>query len=138
MAKDQGRFIYITKEFDFDAAHVLDKCGLPEGHKCTHLHGHTYRVVVALGGNINEDTGMLVDYADIAAAWQPLHAQLDHKFLNDIEGLRVSTTENLVHWILQRLMRAGGDFSRHLRWVRVYESSTTYAEAATVHNPAGR
>lgn len=138
MAKDQGRFIYITKEFDFDAAHVLDKCGLPEGHKCTHLHGHTYRVVVALGGNINEDTGMLVDYADIAAAWQPLHAQLDHKFLNDIEGLRVSTTENLVHWILERLMRAGGDFSRHLRWVRVYESSTTYAEAATVHNPAGR
>ena len=129
----------ISKTFDFDAAHRLDR--LPPEHKCYRLHGHTYRVEIRVRGEPGGRLGMVVDYADIAAAWKPIHDALDHRYLNEIEGLGVPTTELLAEWILVRLL----DFSIEVHSpqpegvqffslgglavsVRVYESATTYAE----------
>ena len=44
-----------------------------------------------------------MDFADIDKAFQPLHDQLDHKYLNDIDGLDNPTSENIAKWIWQRL-----------------------------------
>jgi 6-pyruvoyltetrahydropterin/6-carboxytetrahydropterin synthase len=115
--------VRIAKEFDFDAAHRLDR--LPDTHKCHHLHGHTYRVVVECEG-VPDELGFVCDYADIAEAWQPLHDALDHKYLNDIPGLKVPTTEVLAPWIFDHLKTS--DIGHLLTRVRVYESSTTYCE----------
>ena len=115
--------VRIAKEFDFDAAHRLDR--LPPEHKCHHLHGHTYRVVLTLEG-VPGDIGFVVDYADIEKAWQPLHDILDHKYLNAIPGLEVPTTQVLVLWLWERLK--AGELGELLAGVRVYESSTTYCE----------
>lgn len=116
--------ITISKSFDFDAAHWLPK--VPRGHKCRRMHGHTYRVEIILSGEL-DTRGMVVDYAEIAAAWAPLHKRLDHHTLNRISGLSNPTTEVLAPWILRQLERA---FPARLSLaVRVYESSTTWCQA---------
>lgn len=116
--------VTLSKSFSFDAAHRLPY--LPPEHKCRRLHGHTYRVEIRVTGEVNPDTGILIDYAEIEAAWIPLHAQLDHHYLNEILGLENPTTEELCAWIWHGL-RASGLFLS-LAAVRVYESSTTYCE----------
>lgn len=127
--KKNGKMVTICKEFDFDAAHRLPR--VPEGHKCGRMHGHTYRVQLVFSGDIDDETGWFMDYADIAAAWAPLNAVLDHHTLNEIPGLENPTTEVLAHWILSRLKaeHLGRPFWSFLRTVRIYESSTTYCEA---------
>lgn len=115
----------LAKTFDFDAAHRLDL--LPPDHKCFREHGHTYRVEVSVRGEPDPVTGMLVDYAEIAAAWKQMDAQLDHRHLNkDVVGLGHPTTEHLAKWIY-REMPAIGAPRLPLR-IRVFESSTTFAE----------
>lgn len=91
----------IFKEFTFEAAHRLPN--VPPGHKCARLHGHSFRVQVYIRGTVGEHSGWILDFGDIKEAWQPLHARLDHYFLNEIEGLENPTSENLVRWIWQRL-----------------------------------
>ena len=76
----------LTKTFRFEAAHRLPK--VPEGHKCGRLHGHSYQVDVIV---------------EITRAWEPLHAVLDHYYLNEIEGMENPTSEVLAPWIYHRL-----------------------------------
>lgn len=91
----------IWKDFHFDAAHWLPH--VPEGHKCRRMHGHTYRVRVWCRGLVDE-RGMIVDYAIISdKANIVISKQLDHRVLNEIDGLENPTTENLARWILERI-----------------------------------
>ena len=62
---------------------------LPETHPCSRLHGHSFRVEVHISGPLDEALGWVVDFAEIDAAWQTVHAALDHRYLNDIPGLAV-------------------------------------------------
>lgn len=91
----------IYKEFSFDAAHVLPN--VPKGHKCGRLHGHTFYVRIYIEGPVGEQTGWVMDFGDLKAAFKPIYDQLDHYYLNDIEGLENPTSENLAKWIWQRL-----------------------------------
>jgi 6-pyruvoyltetrahydropterin/6-carboxytetrahydropterin synthase len=91
----------IYKVFIFESAHKL--LNVPDGHKCGRLHGHSFRTEIYLRGPVGAKTGWVVDFADIKAAFQPLYDQLDHNYLNEIEGLENPTSENLARWIWQRL-----------------------------------
>ncbi len=91
----------IWKEFRFEAAHLLPN--LPEGHKCRRLHGHSYRVRIYVEGELDENLGWIIDFADIKAAFKPILDQLDHHYLNEIEGLENSTAEVIARWIWDRL-----------------------------------
>lgn len=84
----------IFKEFTFDSAHWLP--GVPAGHKCRNLHGHTYRVVIAVTGPIDKETGFVMDFGELKAIVQPLIDDLDHSVLN--EHINNPTAENLVKW----------------------------------------
>ena len=44
-----------------------------------------------------------MDFGDIKEAFAPIYDQLDHHYLNDIEGLENPTSENLAIWIWQQL-----------------------------------
>lgn len=90
----------IFKEFGFEAAHRLPH--VPPEHKCSRLHGHSFRVQVHVEGPVNEN-GWVIDFADIAAAWAPLHAVLDHHYLNEVPGLQNPTSEMVAQWIWARL-----------------------------------
>ena len=92
----------IFKEFGFEAAHQLRN--LPAEHKCARLHGHSFRVELHVRGEIGTETGWVMDFAEISAAWAPVGELLDHRYLNDIPGLETSpTSENLAIWIWQRI-----------------------------------
>lgn len=95
----------LFKEFKFEAAHRLP--GVTPDHKCARLHGHSYRLVVHVSGDVDPKTGMVIDFADISAVVKPLVEQhLDHYYLNDVDGLENPTSENLARWVWQRLAGA--------------------------------
>jgi 6-pyruvoyltetrahydropterin/6-carboxytetrahydropterin synthase len=95
----------LFKEFTFEAAHRLPN--VASDHKCARLHGHSYRVTVHISGDVDPETGMVLDFADVTAAFRPISEQyLDHYFLNEVEGLENPTSENLARWIWQRLAPA--------------------------------
>lgn len=100
----------VFREFGFEAAHRLPR--VPEGHKCARLHGHSFRVEVHVEGPLDPGLGWVMDFADLKAAWQPVHDALDHRYLNDVEGLENPTSENLASWIWERLARGGLPVSR--------------------------
>lgn len=91
----------VFKEFTFEAAHRLPN--VPPGHKCARLHGHSFRVELHVRGEIDEPNGWVLDFADITRIFQPFHAQLDHHYLNEIEGLSNPTSEQIALWLWRRL-----------------------------------
>ncbi len=91
----------IFKEFTFEAAHRLPN--LPPEHKCTRLHGHSYHVEVHLRGPVNPSSGWVMDFGDVKDSFAPILDQLDHRYLNDIDGLENPTSEVIARWIWQRL-----------------------------------
>ena len=94
----------IFKVFTIEAAHRLPN--VPAGHKCARLHGHSFRIELRVSGEPGADTGWVMDFADIKAAFKPLYEPLDHLYLNDIEGLDNPTSERLAMWIWARLKPA--------------------------------
>ncbi len=90
----------ISKTFTFEAAHRLPNVVF--GHKCGRLHGHSYRVDIALSGPCGP-SGMVMDFYDISTAFAGLHDQLDHRYLNDVVGLENPTSEVLAQWIWNQL-----------------------------------
>jgi 6-pyruvoyltetrahydropterin/6-carboxytetrahydropterin synthase len=93
--------IEIYKEFTVEAAHRLPH--VPAGHKCARLHGHSFRIEIRARGPIDPALGWVMDFADIKQAFAPVYDQLDHHYLNDIDGLENPTSERLAVWIWERL-----------------------------------
>ena len=89
----------IFKEFTFAAAHCLK--GLDDGHPCTVLHGHNYRVRLEIEGTPDPQTGMVMDFAKIKEVVAPLIERLDHSTLND--SMPVTTSECVAVWFADRL-----------------------------------
>ena len=94
----------IFKVFRIEAAHRLPH--VPAGHKCARLHGHSFRIEVHLRGPVGAQSGWVADFSDIGAAFAPLFEQLDHRYLNDIDGLDNPTSEILARWVWDRLKPA--------------------------------
>lgn len=102
----------IFKRFTFDAAHHLAS-NVPAGHRCAKLHGHSFEVEVYIRGSAEpQEGGWVMDFQDFEAALEPLRAELDHNYLNEIPGLEVPTMENISRWIWQRLAPQFPNLSR--------------------------
>lgn len=92
--------VEIFKVFTFEAAHRLPN--LPSSHKCSRLHGHSFRVELILRGPKTGPENWVIDFADVKRAFQPIYDRLDHHYLNDIEGLENPTSEQLAVWIYEQ------------------------------------
>jgi len=111
----------IGKAFRFEAAHRL--LDFPEDHKCHRMHGHSYKVLVVLKGEVSNN-GTLTDFANIAREWQTrCFSKLDHQYLNNVMNLRNTTAELISMWIYDQLSPM---FS--LDKVVVWETENAYAE----------
>ena len=93
--------VRLVREYRFEAAHRLPR--VPDGHKCARLHGHSFKIELAIAGPVNADTGWFIDYGDLDALWQPIHERVDHNYLNEVEGLENPTSEVLARWVWDRL-----------------------------------
>ena len=94
----------IFREFTFEAAHRLPN--VPEGHKCSRLHGHSYWVAIHVTGPVDERLGWVMDFGDIKSVVGPVVERLDHYYLNEIVGLENPTSERLAEWLWTQLADA--------------------------------
>ena len=93
--------VSLSKSFGFEAAHWLPT--FPEGHKCRRMHGHSFRVDVVVEGEVRPEDGYLVDFGQIKKVTTPIEEALDHRCLNEIEGLENPTSEMIAKWIWDQL-----------------------------------
>jgi 6-pyruvoyltetrahydropterin/6-carboxytetrahydropterin synthase len=107
----------IGRTYRFESAHHLPL--LPDGHKCKNMHGHNYRMEVIVRGALDE-RGFVKDFAEIDSEVMPLIKKIDHRLLNDVEGLENPTAEVIAAWFFQRI--------KDCECVRVYENDECWAE----------
>jgi len=100
----------LSYRFGFDAAHYF--AHFPSGHPNQGTHGHSFQVEVALRGEPDPRTGFIVDFAELEQACADVHRALDHRLLNDVEGLGPPSLENLCVWIWRRLTSRFPSLSR--------------------------
>ena len=111
----------IFKSFTFDSAHFLPN--VPEGHKCKNVHGHTYRLTVFLEGELEPHLDWVIDFAELKKVINPILDEIDHKLLNDIEGLENPTCEIIAIWLWDRIK----DKMPLLIKIELYENTTSGA-----------
>ena len=129
--------VTISRRFDFSASHryyrddwtaeenerVFGLCARPHGH------GHNYTLEVAVTGEPDPATGMVVNLVDLKGAVNGVLAEFDHKHLNldtPYFADRQPTTENLAA-VLWGLIAAALDGARLSR-LRLYETDDLYVE----------
>jgi 6-pyruvoyltetrahydropterin/6-carboxytetrahydropterin synthase len=113
---DRHRNAHVWRRYVFEAAHQLPN--VPPGHKCGRMHGHGFEVII----HANQDLGerdLSIDYDYLDELWAPLHAELHHACLNDLDGLANPTSEIISAWIWHRLKPQLPELS----WVTVYETA---------------
>ncbi len=117
----------IGRVYTFQSSHLLPH--VPPGHKCGRLHGHTYTLEVELTGRRDATLGWLVDYAYLDVVIKSTIVDLlDHRHLNDVDGLANPTSEALVDWIWDRLSAYGWPANVNLHRVRVSENGYSWAQ----------
>lgn len=90
--------VELIKSFRFEAAHTSRWQGDVE-----RLHGHSYNVELILRGACDSQLGWLVDYAHVSDEFDEFYVQLDHRSLDDVEGLTETTTDAVAKWISDRM-----------------------------------
>ena len=91
----------VYKTFAVEAARSLPH--LPDNHPCKRIHGHSFKITITVDGQINEDTGFVMDFSEIDSVFSPIHEIIDHAYLNEIKGLENPSSENLCQWIWSKL-----------------------------------
>jgi 6-pyruvoyltetrahydropterin/6-carboxytetrahydropterin synthase len=110
--------ITLCKVFAFDSAHKLP---FYKG-KCSNLHGHTWKLIVKVEGELDKKSGMVVDFLEIKKGVEDsVISKLDHSYLNDT--IENPTCENLLIWIKSQLKGLKG-----LKKLVLYETEKSFAE----------
>ena len=91
----------VYKKFNIESARSLPN--VPENHPCNRLHGHSFKIIISVEGQIDEQSGFVIDFQEIENAFNPIKGILDHSYLNDIEGLSNPTSENICIWIWNKI-----------------------------------
>jgi 6-pyruvoyltetrahydropterin/6-carboxytetrahydropterin synthase len=135
---------YLSRRYHFSASHRLHTDAYDEAKnaavfgKCNnpHGHGHNYTVQVTLSGQVDAETGMVCNLADLDGFAQTnVLDYFEHTNLNTLECFRdtVSTTENLsveIYRIFQ------GFTAARLERVHVEETSNNSFDYAGGSMPA--
>lgn len=137
---------YLNRRYMFSAAHRLHSQRFSEMEnralygKCNnpHGHGHNYTVEVMVSGQVDPQTGMICNLADLdACVCTYVLDRYDHQNLNLLPEFqdRVPTTENLCVQIYEILKR---EFHQaHLEKIKIEETmmnSFEYAGGEDVHH----
>ena len=134
--------VTISRRFDFSASHryyrddwseeenrrVFGLCALPHGH------GHNYTLEVAVSGEPDPSTGMVINLVDLKSAVEGVLVDFDHKHLNlDTPWFadRQPTTENLAAVLWDRIadaLSAAAPEGATLTHLRLYEADDLYVD----------
>jgi len=113
----------ICVEHTFAAGHALRNYR----GKCENIHGHNYRVQVAIEGPELDENGLLYDFAELKHRLRATSEYLDHQFINDLKPFDElnPSAENIAKFFY-------GEIQKDLRtaaiaYVRVWETDTSFA-----------
>ena len=132
--------IYITRRERFNAAHRLfkpefsDEQNLEVFGKCSNpnWHGHNYTLYVTVKGDVNPDTGFLVNLKDLSALIDlKVIEKLDHRNINlevDFMSGKLASTENLAIGIWNELSDSITLMGATLHSVKLYETENNFVE----------
>ncbi len=113
----------------FSAAHRLRNY---QG-KYEKLYGHNWKVDVVVRGEMDKETGMVIDFGILKKMLKEVLSDLDHAFLNDIEYFSKEnpSSENIAVYIFKRLQDLLKNTTVKVQKVTVWESErqcATYFE----------
>ena len=110
---------------DFSAAHNLRNFR----GKCESLHGHNWKVEVVVGGSRLDDSGVVVDFAEIKSLTREVIAEIDHRYLNELPFFTQHnpSSENIARYIFQRLSEKINDNRVWISRVTAWESQDACA-----------
>jgi 6-pyruvoyltetrahydropterin/6-carboxytetrahydropterin synthase len=131
--------IYITRKEHFNAAHKLFNPAWSEEQnnatfgKCANKnwHGHNYDLYVTVKGEINPDTGFVVNLKDLSTIIRTDVTEiLDHKNLNmDVKGMPIMpSTENVAIFIWNILAPKIKEMGAALHCIKLFETDSNYVE----------
>jgi 6-pyruvoyltetrahydropterin/6-carboxytetrahydropterin synthase len=132
--------IYITRRERFNAAHRLfkpeysDEKNLQVFGKCSNpnWHGHNYTLYVTVKGEVNPDTGFVVNLKDLSALIDELLIEkLDHRNINlevDFMAGKLASTENLAIGIWNQLDHPVALLGAALHSIKLYETENNFVE----------
>lgn len=131
--------IYITRKEHFNAAHKLFNPAWSEEQnnaafgKCANKnwHGHNYELFVTVKGEINPDTGFVVNLKDLSTVIRTDVTEiLDHKNLNmDVKGMPIMpSTENVAIFIWNILAPKIKEMGAALHCIKLFETDSNYVE----------
>ncbi len=114
---DAAGHAHVWRRYRFQAAHRLPH--VPLGHQCGRMHGHGFEVILHANADLGE-RDLALDYDHLDELWAPLHAELNYRCLNEIEGLANPTSEVISAWLWARLKPELPELS----WITVYETGS--------------
>jgi 6-pyruvoyltetrahydropterin/6-carboxytetrahydropterin synthase len=132
--------IYITRRETFNAAHRLYREEWDDGKnlevfgKCSNpnWHGHNYVLYVTVKGDVDKNTGFLINLKDLSHILKSLVIdKLDHKNMNlevDFMKNRIASTENLAIGIWEQIEGPIRQLGATLHCVKVSETENNFAE----------
>lgn len=92
----------LKQHFQIESARFLPF--LDKSHPCSHMHGHSFKIILSLVGDLDPKIGWVIDYNDIQKIMKPLLEKIDHKVLNEVSGLENPTSEVLAKWIYDQAL----------------------------------
>jgi len=109
--------VRLERRFRFSASHLYRRPDWSEEEnrarfgKCANLpgHGHNYRLFVTVEGEVDPQTGFIIDLGDLdSLITAKVIDRLDHQHLNSAlpdfgKGGKIPSSENLILWILGQL-----------------------------------
>jgi 6-pyruvoyltetrahydropterin/6-carboxytetrahydropterin synthase len=132
--------IYITRRESFNAAHKLSRedwsldKNLEVYGKCANpnWHGHNYQLYVTVKGEVNPETGFLVDLKWLKQVINTHVVEvIDHKNLNlDVDFMKgkLASTENLAIAVWDILLPHVEESGAHLHCIKIYETENNFVE----------
>jgi len=132
--------IFITRRERFNAAHRLFKTEYTDEQnmmvfgKCSNpnWHGHNYELFVTLKGEIDPETGFLVNLKALSKLIrEKIIQKIDHKNINlevDFMKDRMASTENLSIAVWEELVTPISQLGATLHCVKICESENNFVE----------
>ena len=110
---------------EFSAAHNLRNFR----GKCEALHGHNWKVEVVVSGKELDNSGVVMDFAEVKAATSEIMSEIDHRYLNELPFFieHNPSSENIARYIFQRLQEKIEDKRVRVKRVTAWESQDACA-----------
>ena len=132
--------VYLTRRERFNSAHRLfnpdfsDEKNYEIYGKCANpnWHGHNYELFITVKGNINQETGVVINLKDLSRIIKNrVIEKLDHKNLNiEVDFLKdmIISTENIIIAIWNELQVELAETDAELHKIRLVETENNFVE----------